>query len=315
MKKVLALVFVAALAAVACKKDKAGRAAEAFFNENAPQVTVTANSIVLTAYLEIEREGRARSPYLRLTLTGGSGLNPIYIYFPTEKSDPLHRKIESGYSFVDVSQIEGAITSTYAKGVIRVSSEGGETPRYTFISKNTDGVVSMYQGTPEDDSFPAGTYYDESHLHFPASSFVEASYLSAGSVGGEADYDCFKIDFSNVHEGGHVDFSLMLLVNEAFSEEFRKLPGTYELSNTPGDHIWKYGAVVFYNEWGEETFRDMTYPMEGMKTAKVTACWDYYDYFEVKAKCPTLLNLGVEGGSQPLEIDETNIPYYKIKMI
>ena len=144
MKKVLALVFVAAaLVALACKKDKADATAEAFFNENAPKVEATANSIVLTAYLEIEREGRARSPYLRLTLTGGSGLNPIYIYFPTEKSDPLHRKIESGYSFVDVIQIEGAITSNYAKGVIWVSSAGGETPRYTFIFKKLREYISV----------------------------------------------------------------------------------------------------------------------------------------------------------------------------
>ena len=314
MKKLLMLLFVG-VALVACKKDKADRAAEAFFNENAPQVTVTANSIVLTAYLEVEREGRARSPYLRLTLTGGGGLQTVYVYFPTKKTDPYHRKIESEYSFVDVSQIDGNITSSYAKGVIRVSSAGGETPRYTFIFKNTDGVVSMYQGTPEDDSFPAGSYYDESLLYFPASSFVEATYLSAGSVGGEADYDCFKIDYSNVHEGGHVDFSLLLLVDEASSDEFRKLPGTYELSDTPGDHKWKYGAVVFYNEWGEETFRDMTYPMDGMKTAQVTAGSDNYDYFKVKAKCPTLLNIGIEGGSQPLEIGETRIPYHKIIMI
>ena len=330
MKKVLALVFVAAAVfAVACKKDngvepevaevssyKDNYTSADEFNALLSRENESADaSYSQTNYLEVDRTGK-KKPYLRLVI-GVTSIHPaIYIYFPTEKTAPYYRTPDAGYCRVEKDWLDEKTAEHFKQGIIRISSESGRA-RYGFVFEDLEGKVYSLYATPNDDSYPAGEYYDESYLHFPASSFVKATYLAAGSAGGEADFDCLKIDYSTVHAEGHVDFTLTLLLNEAINNELYFVEGSYVITSSasPCDHAWKISPVIFYNEWEEATFKDPIYPSEDMKTAVVTRIWDGDYKIGVSAKCWTLMNRGINGGTQPLEIDETTIPESDIVFI
>ncbi len=328
MKKLLMLLFVG-VALVACKKDVVrddtpelyviddSEAAEAEFDALFSRASESDNDIFSsTAYLEIDRTG-SKKPYLRIRLVGAQAAHNIDIYLPTVKTDPYHRALKPGYCHVYKNWVEGKAAPSFKHGILRVSGSGVPA-RYTFVFEDNDGAVTSFYANPEDYTFPAGDYYDPSFFHFPASSFVKATYYSAGSAGGKADYDCFKADYSTVHPEGHVDFSIILVVNEAFSDELSKLQGTYSITGTTGDHMWDGSFIVFYNEWEEETHKDFIARgvLDGRELGYALVSWKQAtnSYLTLSASCiPTLTY--ASGDKSIIEVDYTTIKASEVTFI